>query len=449
MHSIRFRLTLTYTCCLLFITILLGLIVRSSLSRELYAQIDRDLAYRCQAIAEEIKEGPSLPEQHTAYEGPLDAFGLARPDGTLILERGPRLLSRLRSDSSAAGTVDSWRWASSPVKRKQEVLGIVMAAHRPDEVRAALVELNQTLAALLPVVLLLGAFSGWWLAGRALAPVESLTEAIVALSERRLDERLPVNRDELGGLARAFNQLLERLDLAFARQRQFTADASHELRTPLAVIQAAASQHALQPRTPDETTTTIRRIQKAAESMHQLLNSLLFLARSDDAPPALEWTTVDLADFLEAVSDSCAEMVPGLSIHVHGQGRARLDLSQMTSLITNLLENAALHGQARRVDLHIAQTEKSVILTIQDDGRGVAAEHLPRLLERFYQADKARSGRGSGLGLSICASIARLHGGTFRLESPDQGGLKATLEILLTNEGPTTQAAQQDNQPDR
>jgi len=288
-------------------------------------------------------------------------------------------------------------------------------------------------------VLALALAGGAWLARRALVPVATLSAQARSIGARNLSERLdegacPV---ELRDLARSFNGTLERLEVAFARQARFTADASHELRTPVAIVRAQADQALLRARTPEEYRAALEACSRAARRMGDLVERLLRLARADADEESVRRESVDLgavvregADLLRpsaaaAEVDLRCETVP---VRVGGDPRLLADV------VSNLVENGVRYNRpGGRVDVSLVRDNGEAVLRVSDTGIGIPPEAQSQIFERFFRVDCARSREhgGSGLGLSIVRWIVEAHGGSVGLESRLDEGSTFTVRLPL------------------
>jgi heavy metal sensor kinase len=303
--------------------------------------------------------------------------------------------------------------------------------------RAAMRQLVGILAGVGLSVLTIGLCAGWVLANQIVRPIRSIERAAETISETSLERRIDVatTHKELTGLARVLNSVFARLQAAFERQMRFTADASHELRTPLAVIHAEVEYALTRQRSEEEYRAALETCLRAAKRMRPLVDSLLVLARADSGALALRLEKCDFAGIVR----ECAELVQPLA--AEREVRVDLDLQpaeltgnsfRLTQVVANLLTNAILYNRRQggvRVDLRCEARE--VVLTVSDTGVGIAAEHLPRVFDRFFRVDESRSREsgGAGLGLSICRSIVEAHCGTIDATSLVGVGTTFTVRI--------------------
>lgn len=286
-------------------------------------------------------------------------------------------------------------------------------------------------------VLLLGLAGGWWLAARAIRPIEDISQTAVKIAGGNLAERIQVtdSANELGRLAGVLNSTFARLEAAFAQQKQFTADAAHELRTPLAVLISEAQTTLAHERTPGEYREAVQECLAVAQQMRRLTESLLDLSRFDSGHETMEKKPVDL---VALVSETLALVQPlaeqrGVRLAFDPEPATCLgDAQRLGQIATNLLTNAICHNHpGGEVRVRTAATASHVLLEVHDTGQGIAAEDLPHLFERFYRADKARtrSDGHAGLGLAICKAIVDAHGGTIAVTS--QPGVGSTFAVRL------------------
>ena len=272
----------------------------------------------------------------------------------------------------------------------------------------------------------------WLLVGRALRPVESIRRQVAAISESALDRRVPEPAldNEIGRLARTMNAMLDRLQHSAERQRRFVSDASHELRSPLASTRATlevAITH------PESTTLAATAADALAETerMERLVADLLFLARGDESRLLADPEPVDVDD-----------LVDHEVVRLRSRGRVTVDASKVSAgrtwgvaghlgqAVRNLLENAERHARSA-VSVSLAHDGADLLLTVTDDGPGVAPEDRDRIFDRFVRLDEARARDqgGAGLGLAITREIVAAHGGAVHLDDAPGGGARFVVRL--------------------
>ena len=278
---------------------------------------------------------------------------------------------------------------------------------------------------------------GWVIAGRVLTPIAHITSVAREIQARELSRRIELAGpdDELKRLADTFDSMLARLDLAFASQRRFVADASHELRTPLAIIKANLDLALTDAQATDESRATAAAvIKRAIDRMARLTDDLLALARLD--APASGREPVSLGALLEDAREefAAAAAARGIAIEVEtaASGPVLGDRDVLKRAVTNLLDNAVRVAESRVVLAH-GEEDGRAWLAVADDGPGIAAEHQASIFDRFWRPDDARSrpGGGSGLGLAIVRQIAEAHVGTVEVESAPGEGARFVLRLPL------------------
>jgi len=406
-----------------------------------YAAVDASLRAQGNAVRATVEQSPSsgtpiLPSR-SATGLPIDSFVLG-PDGSLLAQSATAIpfssVSSLVPTSGFPAHAEletvvlpegTMRVLLRQIALPDNRTGGVLLVRPIDDVRFRLAQ-----SALLLVLIGAGLIAAccllaWRLAGQALAPVRKMSTVARAITEqdlhRRLPEELPAS-DEIGQLARTFNTMLVRLEFAFSSLQRFTADAAHELRAPLSIMRTQLEVTMRRPRSEGEYVQSNTTLLKEVERLTRVTDHLLLLARADAGAlhPRLE--ALDLPDLVEEVVDrwqaAAAAKDVALKCSVAEGGPVIGDPDLLKRLLDNLLDNAFRHtphgGQVRVV---AACTDGAWTVGVSDDGPGVPKEIQPRLFERFSRSDPARgrSTGGAGLGLSICAAIARAHNGSIEL----------------------------------
>jgi two-component system OmpR family sensor kinase len=283
---------------------------------------------------------------------------------------------------------------------------------------------------------LLGLLGGWWLAGRAIQPIEAISQTASRIADGKLSERIDIagTDNELSRLSQVLNETFDRLAAGIERQREFTADASHELRTPLTVILAETSRGLKRERSAAEYQEIISNCSLAAGRMRALVESLLLLARQDGGPE-IRRERVNLAAVVADAIRLHQPLASGRQIEMVAELQEVFSLAEpiaLSIIASNLISNAIQHQPSRgEVTVRVYPRDGSAILEVGDRGPGIASEHLPRLFDRFYRVDPARgpaSGH-SGLGLAIVQAIVDNHHGQIEVESAPGEGTK--FRVLL------------------
>jgi len=337
-----------------------------------------------------------------------------------------------------------------PLHARDEFTGY-LALGTPLDPRGQLKELLLTLAVLIGLTLIVSFAGGFWLADRAIRPVKTIAARARSIGETDLSQRFNLpQKDELGQLAGTFDAMLARLEAAFARQRQFTADASHELRTPLTIVNLETTRALAAPRPASEYQRVLQVVQSENELMSQLVNDMLTLARMDAAQEPLQKELLDLSDLALDVFERLAPLAARKGVNLEPGELPELlilgDPQSLTQMLTNLVENAikytAQNGSDKRHQILIETgtdpTRTLGWVRVADTGPGISVEHLEHLFDRFYRVDQSRtrqedvsredtsgdeaSPTGMGLGLAIVEGIAKLHGAKIEVQSELEKG---------------------------
>lgn len=295
----------------------------------------------------------------------------------------------------------------------------------------------------LPLLVMLASFLGYWLSGRALAPVNRIIEGAERVGVRSLSERLkvPGARDELRRLTETLNAMLDRIEASVKRITQFTADASHDLRTPLALIRTNSELALRRTRSEGEYQETLTRILAISEETTELIEKLLMLARADANVSQLRLEPLSLYPLLQRVAQKAKLLALGKDVtfseSVVPYSHTILgDEPALERLFLSILDNAVKYTPAGgNVSLGFHLENGQAWIEIADTGIGISETDLPHIFERFYRADQNRSRetRGSGLGLSIARWIAERHGGTIDVRSELHRGSLFSVRIPLAN----------------
>lgn len=296
-------------------------------------------------------------------------------------------------------------------------------------------ELAQTFSLVIPIAVLLASVGGYFLARKSLAPVVAMSTQAGRIGAATLHERLPVQneKDELGHLARSFNQLLDRLDQSFDRQRRFMADASHELRTPVAILRGEAEVALARPdRAPQEYRESLAVLRAESQRLTHIVEDLFTLARADAGQYPLSPHDFYLDELVADCTHSTRTLALAKRITLNCDAAQELpihaDEALLRRMILNLLDNAIKYTpEGGSVSVACRLEGGEYALSITDTGPGIPAELQPRIFERFFRADKARThaendGGGAGLGLSIARWIAEAHHGRLELARSDATG---------------------------
>ncbi|MDD3931886.1 MAG: HAMP domain-containing sensor histidine kinase [Eubacteriales bacterium] len=297
----------------------------------------------------------------------------------------------------------------------------------------------------LPVLVAIALVAGYLVTKRAFAPVSQIQKtAEQIIKNKDLSRRIGLRgnkRDEIYSLATTYDQLLDRIETAFEQEKQFTSDVSHELRTPVSVVISQA-EYALSQNDPEIMRKSLGSVLRQSEHMSLLIAQLLDLSRTGHALQSMKYERFNLAELCDMVVDEHQENANNKNIQFIKKLDHRIEINadqtQIMRALINLISNSISYGKENgfiMVDLH--STENRIILSITDDGVGIAPEHLEHIFNRFDQADEARTkGRlsNTGLGLTMVKQIIEAHGGEITVQSTLAVGSTFTISLPKSSE---------------
>jgi heavy metal sensor kinase len=475
--SVRVRLTLWYTAVLVVVLLVLSLLTYFIFWRNAIQRTDANLAELAESLlvtlrAElEDQTGPdplkaaahvAIAEHHFRD----DVYAIVDATGNVIVSsddlspassapessRGrifssstfQRFLDATLHSDHLFGEVEGEKggyrgYARHFSARSRDYTLIILQSLHPQ--KEMLEEVASTFAWVIPIAVLLASVGGYFLARKSLAPVVAMSSQAGRIGAANLHERLAVQneRDELGHLARSFNSLLDRLSQSFERQRRFMADASHELRTPVAIL-CGESEVALsrQARSAEEYRESLGVLHQEAERLTHIVEDLFTLTRADAGQYPLQPRDFYLDELIAECVHSARTLALAKNISLNFEGASEspinADESLVRRMILNLLDNAIKYTTAGgRVIVSCRRVGNEYALSITDTGVGIPLKLQPRIFERFFRVDKARSRSendgGAGLGLSISRWIAEAHRGRLELTRSDSSGSTFTAYL--------------------
>lgn len=346
------------------------------------------------------------------------------PDLTTAIAQAPT--DRARVSSLNTGAAD-YRWLIAPVVVGNEPPGALVVAIDRAAMRAPATAMMWTFAAISAAALGLISLIGWLLLGRLLRPVAEMRRLSTEIANSDFSRRLPVRgNDDLAQLSRSFNQMVDHLTNVFASQRQLLDDAGHELRTPITVVRGHVEL--MDPTDPEDVSATRSLALSELDRMHRLTEDLVLLARSE-TPDLLRFGEVDVGDLTTTVLEHAQHLGDrDWSLDGTAQCAIRGDADRLTQAWLQLAANAAKFSEPdTRITLSSYEKGPWVCFAVSDQGRGVPAQDLARIFDRFTQVGASRG--GSGLGLTIVQAIAKGHGGDVVVESLLGAGSTFTIRV--------------------
>lgn len=456
--SVRLRITLWYAVVFGLLLTFFSIYVLSSVSRDLRNAFDAALIRTADTTASYFDE---FVERNNPAAGAVETVReLMHGNTGVAIFRGREVLASSGSEVVATAVASNLVQSGGVGKhniatdsRRNERVATVQVQIGATVYTVAVIEsmreLAHELARLRRIVLLgmpaafiLALLGGFFLAGKSLEPVITISAKAEGITARNLDERLEIKRDdEFGRLATVFNALLSRLEGSFRVMRAFMADASHELRTPLAIIHGEAEVALSRDRAPEEYRESLGIIRENSKRMALIVKDMLDLARADSGQHVPRKEELYLDDLVTAC---CRGAQPLAQLkHINLTCSTEQDLSfegdeeLLKRMTVNLVHNAIQYtpiGGSVCVDL--ARQNGSGVLTVSDTGIGIPPESVERVFDRFYRVADARTRAdgGSGLGLSIVKLAAECHGGSVSVASTLAAGSTFTVRLPLPPE---------------
>jgi heavy metal sensor kinase len=457
-RSLRTRFGLWVAALVLVALAAFGAYVYVDVGRGLRSALDDSLRVSASLAASTVTvaEGrPVLGESTPENNSELQVL-LAQGDTVKYLDAGGSVIggfglwNRLPSDPAALTAArdgsPAFTYASDPARDRDyrvytmplseggAIVGFVQVMHDLESVRETLESLFAALLVGGALITIGAGLVGYFLARRALAPIDAITKTARRISGRDLSARLSLSGadDEVGRLASTFDDMLERLDESFQRERRFTADASHELRTPLAAMEAILGVVRSERREPAEYEQALDDLAEETARLRTLVEDLLELARGT-RPMVAESAPVDVSTLVEDVVDALRPLAEAKDLTMEYRAETGLtirgDSDSLIRLFLNLVENAIKFTEQGGVTVSASSRSDAVVVDVTDTGIGISAADLASIFERFHRADGSRSTPGAGLGLSLAQQIVENHGGTLTVRSTEGQGSTFTVTL--------------------
>jgi heavy metal sensor kinase len=460
-RSIRFQLTAWYSAVLAISLAIFGVFTWFAVRELLFHAVDETLADRVEGVrrfmdnqigALSVEEIRDEFKEHSVLGPGGDLFQVCDATGVWLYRSAPLenhdVPIERPASLSDAGRLEDRDVAGTNLRflsRRVTVLGklyTIQVAVPTQELLEGLTAFKWALTLLVPVVLAAAAVGGFWMSRRALRPVDQITATARSIGEKNLGDRLPVpnTNDELQRLSETLNEMLERIEGAFRRVTQFTADASHELRTPVALIRTTSELALRKQRSESEYRQALNEVNEESVRTTDLIENLLTLARADAGKASLERSALNLSDVVREVSGQAEKLAEqkGISLACEAPQEPVTvsgDRGTLRRLLIVLLDNAVKYTPAGgKVRISVNHEAQRAVVEVRDSGVGINEADLPHIFERFYRSDKSRSrdSGGAGLGLSIAKWIVEAHRGAIQVESQPERG--STFRVLLPKE---------------
>ena len=447
--SLKIKLTLLYTFFMVLATCAVLAILLSLSNREILAGAQSRLERRVQDSADDVTlEDGGLRVDSDFYSVTQDVYlSLYTEDMYFLYGRVPYgfdvqpEIADGRTRRIAEGNTD-WYVYDMSFRLAEDYTVYLRGITSVTDAEASFGVTIRFAVILFPLMALVTAVIGYRFTRRTLLPVKQITRTVQKIRadadlSRRIGLKAPEgrerrNRDEIYGLASTFDDMLEELETAFKREKQFTSDVSHELRTPVSVILAQCSECLEDGELTGRQREQILLIERKARDMAGMISQLLFLSRADQGRQPLhrEWVNVSELTQMTVEEQQLLADAGGNGVQISCRAgddiMACVDETLFIRLLDNLISNAVSYGRKNgRVEVSLLRGQWEIIGTVSDDGSGISEEDLPHIWERFYRADASRAGGShSGLGLSMVKWIAEAHGGCVEVQStPGKGSV--------------------------
>ena len=294
---------------------------------------------------------------------------------------------------------------------------------------------------ILPFLVIAVALGGYYIISRAFRPINHIIKTVDKIGEGKdLSQRINLGKgkDEIYTLADTFDRMFDRIESFYENEKRFTSDASHELRTPTTVIISQCEYALENAKNLEEAKEALDKVLQQAKKMTALITQLLTLARADKGEQKLHTELINLSELTEMVIEQQSELAAEKAISIRNNIEPRLlikgDETMLMRMIINLIENGINYGREDgTLTVELKRQKNSIVLNIADEGIGIAADHIDKIWERFYQVDSSRNSTGSnvGLGLSMVKWIAEAHGGSVSAKSELNKGSVFTVVLPL------------------
>jgi heavy metal sensor kinase len=456
-RTIRARLTLWYVALLALILFAFSGALYFLLAHGLYQQLDDSLTLNAHQLAGElnIQDGQvHIPNREAADVAALRARGylirLLDPQaqvidinvGSVELPVPPGAREAALQGHDQFETVplngENYRLYTLPLDDNGQLQGMLQIAQNYGGIENTLRQLLVALSIIVPLTVLVATIGGTWFVQRALAPIDQITRAAQRISAQDLSRRLNLNlpADEIGRFASTFDAMLARLDDAFRREREFTANASHELRTPLTVMRGEIDVVLQRPRESAEYQRVLSELGTDVDQLARIAADLLLLARAEVNQLAVAPEPLHAAQLLHAVAEELRPVAESKQIALEVQADPALvfwaDEQKMLRTLFNLVDNALKFSPPEKVvRLTAAREGERVSLRVSDQGCGIAPDALPYIFDRFYRGTNGHA-PGAGLGLAIARALVLAQGGTLSVDHA--AGPGTSFAILMPAE---------------
>jgi len=447
--TIRFKITLWYALLLLVLLVVFSFFLYMTISRILYRDTEELLKADAGQVLSIIQsEGYNIniniPYKIIATNTYFVIFDVNGNTG-LKSEILPEIvdlpiLNKQGNEQLREISIDKVKWVvyDKPLVSGNQIIGWIRVSRSLQPMADTLFNLKLIMFISIPLYILFASAGGWFLANRALRPIDYITKTAREISKGDLNQRLrmPRTEDEVGRLAVTFDEMLNKLETSINKERQFASDASHELRTPIAIISAQAEEALSGAHKVKEYKEALSIVQNESKKMSHIISQLLMMYRSDEGRYKFNFEVLNLKLIVGEIVNEFQNIAKDngikISFDAEEEIKIRVDQTLITRLLINLIDNAVRYNKkGGKVSVNINRENGFAKIIVEDNGIGIADKEIPYIFDRFYQADKTRGNQGTGLGLSIVKWIVDLHKGEINVESKVNQGSKFVIKLPL------------------
>lgn len=449
--SLKWKLTLLYTVCMILVVCVALSVLFSLSNREMLSSVQANLRNQVQKSLGDVEaEGSEIDIDSDFYSLDNGVYlAMYRPDGTFLYGRVPYgfneqpelsdgEIQTIQSGQSSWYVLDIYHDLGD--YGSVYIRGVVSVTDAEESFRITL----RFALILMPLIVALTAFIEYRFVHRTLMPVGKITDTVQEIcAEKDLSKRIGLteqgkgSRDEILRMAETFDGMLEQLEEAFRREKQFTSDVSHELRTPIGVILAQCEEALASESLSEKQAEGIRLIQKKAGDMATMISHLLMLSRADEGRQRLNLEELNLSELTQMAAEEQSILAKERKITIETLIEEEIytlaDENFYIRMMINLISNAIYYGkEGGHILIRLTRERDWIRGSVEDDGIGISKKDLPHVFERFYRADDARTdGEHSGLGLSMVEWIVKAHGGEIGVESKLGKGTRFFFSLPL------------------
>jgi len=443
--TIKTRITLWYALLLLFILVIFNVFIYMITSRILLKNNEDLLVEDTRQVFSIIQSEGYLLRFETPYKiiATNSYFVIFDASGktSLASEILPEIIS-LPIEKEQIRYVpingNTWVVSDTAVKKGGEIIGWVRVSRSLEFTLKVLKNLRLIMFVSVPFYMMLASLGGFFLASRALRPIDRMTKIAKEISKGDLSRRIKLEdtHDEVGRLAETFDDMLDKLESSIRKERQFASDASHELRTPIAVINAQVEQALSSKRKISDYREALKTVGNEGRKMNHIISQLIMIYRSEEGRYKFNFEVIELNETIRDIVEEFRTITDSKKINIDfnpkEQIKLKADQTLITRLFINLIENAMNYtGDNGKIKINTWVANGLANATIDDTGIGIAEKDIPYIFDRFYQAESSRSGNGTGLGLSIVKWIIDVHKGQIDVKSNLDKGTTFTIKLPL------------------